>query len=125
MTATAKVLVDFGSITSSRIGPRFDGKCQPLPIGSGGDPLRGRIREAEECATALGAQAFILFGPEPPYKPPTSPCGAGVSQDGGSGPWGPRALSPSRKRSVANGSGARSASVPPALSGPISAWTLG
>ena len=50
---------------------------------------------------------------------------AGVSQDGGSGPWGPRALSPSRKRSVANGSGARSASVPPALSGPISAWTLG
>ncbi len=27
----------------------------PLPIGGGGDPLRGRIREAEECATALGA----------------------------------------------------------------------
>ena len=37
----------------------------PLPIGGGGDPLRGRIREAEECATALGAHYYHFWPRDP------------------------------------------------------------
>ena len=68
------------------------------------DPRGGGVR------AALGAP-IESSGPEPPDKPPNvAGVGAGVSQDGGSGPIGSRELHLLGAVSAASGSGALSAS---------------
>ncbi len=96
----------------------------PLPVGSGGDPLRGCSAWRQRARRRSGHRPTLFWPRAPGPAAQVAGDGASVSQDGGSGPIGSRAPSPDRRRTVANGRAAEVGLRPPAVSVATSARPL-